>query len=157
MSKPFKYIATIVWKRGSQKFSDNKYSRAHQWVFSSGTSIPASSSPHIVPLPYSVDENIDPEEAFVASLSSCHMLFYLSIAAKKKWVIDSYEDRASGILEKNEQGKLAMTKVVLDPIIQYVGEEPTKEQEMEIHHLAHEECFIANSVKTVVEIKDNST
>ncbi len=88
------YNATIVWKRDTERFTDNKYSRAHQWLFSSGTAISASSSPHIVPLPYSVDENIDPEEAFVASLSSCHMLFYLSIAAKKKWLIDSYEDNA---------------------------------------------------------------
>ena len=153
MSKPSQYSATIVWQRGKEKFTDNKYSRAHQWVFSSGTSIAASSSPHIVPLPYSVDENIDPEEAFVASLSSCHMLFYLSLAAKKKWVIDSYEDRATGTLEKNEEGKLAMTKVVLDPYITYSGATPSKHQEAKIHHLAHEACFIANSVKTVVEIK----
>jgi len=153
MQNPSIYNATIRWKRGAQKFTDNKYSRAHQWLFSSGTAISASSSPHIVPLPYSVDENIDPEEAFVASLSSCHMLFYLSIAAKKKWVIDSYEDKASGTLEKNEDGKLAMTKVVLEPDIKYSGDAPSKEQEAEIHHLAHEACFIANSVKTIVEIK----
>ena len=153
MTNASHYNATVVWQRGSQTFSDNKYSRAHQWVFDSGTSIAASSSPHIVPLPYSVDENIDPEEAFVASLSSCHMLFFLSFAAKNKWIIDRYEDSASGTLEKNEEGKLAMTKVVLDPKIKYSGETPSKEQEAEIHHLAHEACFIANSVKTVVEIK----
>ncbi len=153
MQKPSLYYATVVWKRGKEIFIDNKYSRAHQWLFSSGTNIAASSSPHIVPQPYSVNENIDPEEAFVASLSSCHMLFFLSIAARKKWVIDSYEDRASGILEKNEEGKLAMTKVVLDPDIRYSGDTPSKEQEAEIHHLAHEVCFIANSVKTIVEIK----
>ncbi|MEB8431235.1 OsmC family protein [Cocleimonas sp. KMM 6892] len=153
MNNASHYNATVVWQRGSQTFSDNKYSRAHQWVFDSGTSIAASSSPHIVPLPYSVDENIDPEEAFVASLSSCHMLFFLSFAAKNKWIIDSYEDSASGTLEKNEEGKLAMTKVVLNPEIKYSGETPSKEQEAEIHHLAHEACFIANSVKTVVEIK----
>ena len=153
MPKPSQYNATIFWKRGTERFVDNKYSRAHQWVFNSGTTIAASSSPHIVPLPYSVEENIDPEEAFVASLSSCHMLFYLSIAAKKNWVIDSYEDSASGTLEKNEEGKLAMTKVMLDPDIRYSGETPSKEQEAEIHHLAHEACFIASSVKTIVEIK----
>ncbi|GAA0421400.1 OsmC family protein [Cocleimonas flava] len=153
MTNASHYNATVVWQRGSQTFSDNKYSRAHQWVFDSGTSIAASSSPHIVPLPYSVDENIDPEEAFVASLSSCHMLFFLSFAAKNKWIIDRYEDSASGTLEKNEEGKLAMTKVVLNPEIKYSGETPSKEQEAEIHHLAHEACFIANSVKTVVEIK----
>ena len=153
MPKPSQYNATVVWKRGIEKFTDNKYSRAHQWVFESGNIIAASSSPHIVPLPYSIDENIDPEEAFVASLSSCHMLFYLSIAAKKKWVIDRYEDRAIGTLEKNEEGKLAMTKVVLDPEISYSENSPSKEQEAEIHHLAHKACFIANSVKTIVEIK----
>ena len=153
MSKSSQYSATILWQRGSQKFTDNKYSRAHQWVFSSGNTISASSSPHIVPLPYSVDENIDPEEALVASLSSCHMLFYLSIAAKKKCLIESYEDNAYGTLEKNEGGKLAMTKVVLEPDIKYSGETPSKEQQAEIHHLAHEACFIANSVKTIVEIK----
>ena len=153
MLKPSQYNATVVWQRGTHKFTDNKYSRAHQWVFSSGTNIAASSSPHIVPLPYSVEENVDPEEAFVASLSSCHMLFYLSIAAKKKLIIDSYEDRASGTLKKNEEGKLAMTKVVLDPKITYSGDTLSKEQEAEIHHLAHEACFIANSVKTIIEIK----
>ena len=153
MPKPSLYNATVVWQRGKEKFTDNKYSRAHQWVFSSGTSIAASSSPHIVPLPYSVDENIDPEEAFVASLSSCHMLFYLSFAAQKEWVVDNYEDRASGILEKNEEGKLAMTRIMLDPKITYSGDKPSNVQEAEIHHLAHEACFIANSVKTIVEIK----
>ena len=153
MPKPSQYNATVVWQRGTETFTDNKYSRAHQWVFSSGTRIDASSSPHIVPLPYSVDENIDPEEAFVASLSSCHMLFYLSFAAKDKWVIDHYEDRASGILEKNEEGKLAMTRITLNPNITYAGDKPSNEQEAEIHHLAHEACFIANSVKTIVEIK----
>ncbi len=147
------YHATIIWKRGSQKFTDNKYSRAHHWQFSGNTIVAASASPHIVPLPYSIEENVDPEEAFVASLSSCHMLFFLSIAAKQKWLVDSYEDRAIGILEKDAEGKLAMTQVTLDPIINYSGDNPSRRQELKMHHLAHQECFIANSVKTVVEIK----
>ena len=150
------YQATIIWNRGSQKFTDNKYSRAHQWLFGEKTIVAASSSPHIVPLPYSVAENVDPEEAFVASLSSCHMLFFLSIAAKQKWIVDSYEDSATGILEKNTEGKLAMTKVIFDPVIRYSGPVPTIEEEADIHHLAHQECFITNSVKTVVEIKSSS-
>ena len=147
------YQATVIWNRGSQKFTDNKYSRAHQWQFSGDTIVAASASLHIVPLPYSIEENVDPEEAFVASLSSCHMLFFLSIAAKQKWLVDSYEDRATGVLEKNTEGKLAMTQVTLDPKINYSGSKPSKEQELKIHHLAHQECFIANSVKTKVEIK----
>jgi organic hydroperoxide reductase OsmC/OhrA len=150
------YTATIIWNRGSQKFLDNKYSRAHQWQFSGDTMVAASASHHIVPLPYSVEENVDPEEAFIASLSSCHMLFFLSIAAKKKWVIDSYKDQATGFLETNAEGKLAMTRVILDPIIRYSGHKPSKEQETQVHHLAHQECFIANSVKTLIEIKERS-
>jgi len=151
------YHATVIWKRGSQVFIDNKYSRAHEWLFSEvkdnenqnyKTVVAASASTHIVPLPYSIEENVDPEEAFVASLSSCHMLFYLSIAAKQKWVIDSYEDKAVGVLEKNKTGKLAMTTVTLNPAIKYSGAQPTNKQEKAIHHLAHEECFIANSVLT---------
>jgi organic hydroperoxide reductase OsmC/OhrA len=147
------YQATVIWSRGSQKFIDNKYSRAHHWLFGEKTIVAASSSPHNVPLPYSIAENVDPEEAFVASLSSCHMLFFLSIAAKQNWIIDSYEDRATGVLEANAEGKLAMTNVTLAPVIRYSGPAPTTEQEHEIHHLAHQECFIANSVKTVVKIK----
>lgn len=150
------YHATIIWERGTQNFTDNKYSRAHRWHFTGDTIIEASASYHIVPLPYSVEENIDPEEAFVASLSSCHMLFYLSIAAKNKWVIDSYEDKAVGFLEKNESGKLFMSKVILNPDIKYSGNKPSQEEESYIHHLAHEECFIANSVITQVQIGDET-
>lgn len=149
----FQYNATILWQRGSQKFIDNKYSRAHQWQFSGNTTIEASASSHIVPLPYSIEENVDPEEAFVASLSSCHMLFFLSIAAKKKLVIDRYEDRAIGFLDRDPEGKMAMTRVILDPLIHYSGTTASKEQEQKIHHLAHQECFIANSVKTKIEVK----
>ncbi len=148
------YMATIRWQRQTaESFVDSQYSRGHEWLFDGGVTVPASASPHVVPLPYSIEANVDPEEAFVASLSSCHMLFFLSIAAKQKWLVDSYEDRAIGILEKNAEGKLAMTQVILDPIINYSGSNPTRDQEMKMHHLAHQECFIANSVKTVVEIK----
>ena len=159
------YHATILWERGSQIFSDNKYSREHHWKFSADdlsldkpsykTTVAASSSPHIVPLPYSVAENVDPEETFVASLSSCHMLFFLSFAAKKKWVIDTYEDKAIGILEKNEEGKLAMTRVKLNPKVKYSGTVPTEKEIDAVHHEAHEACFIANSVLTIIDI--NST
>lgn len=145
------YSAQVVWQREQQPFTDNQYSRGHVWRFDGGVEVPASSSPHVVPLPYSVEANVDPEEAFVASLSSCHMLFFLAIAAKKRFVVDSYIDDATGIMAKNEQGKMAMTKVTLAPQVGFSGDrQPTSEQIQQIHHLAHEQCFIANSVKTEV-------
>ena len=147
------YTASIIWNRNDQIFIDQKYSRAHQWAFDGGVSVPASASPHIVPLPYSVEANVDPEEAFVASISSCHMLFFLDISSKKKLLIDSYIDNAEGILEKNTDGKLAMTRVILNPTIIFSGKQPSEELLHKIHHLSHQECFIANSVKTVVTVK----
>ena len=116
-----------------------------------GLTVNASSSPHIVPAPYSVAEYVDPEEAFVASLSSCHMLFFLSIAAKRKFVITRYEDNAVGVMEKDTDGKMAMTTVTLQPYVQFYGEnQPTRNQLEKMHHLSHQQCFIANSVKTKV-------
>lgn len=152
------YFASIIWSRKSgEGYTDNQYSRGHEWVFDGGATIPASSSPHIVPLPYSVEANVDPEEAFVASLSSCHMLFFLSIAAKKRLIIDRYADNAVGLMEKDEQGKIFMTKVTLRPDVTFSGDrQPSREQLEKMHHQAHELCFIANSVKTevVTEIID---
>ncbi len=147
------YEAKIFWQRGTQVFTDNKYSRAHHWHFSGDTVIDASASHHIVPLPYSVAEYVDPEEAFVASLSSCHMLFVLSIAASKNWLIDSYEDNAIGYLEKNANDKLVMSRVILRPTINYSGHVPSQEEEMAVHHKAHDECFIANSVTTDIKVE----
>lgn len=148
------YFATITWKRKDQLFTDNQYSREHSWTFDGGVEVRASSSPHIVPLPYSVEEAVDPEEAFVASLSSCHMLFFLSIAAKRKLVVDNYEDAAIGIMAKNENGKHFMKKVTLRPQVRFAGEKlPTNQQLEKIHHQAHELCFIANSVITDVVIE----
>ncbi|MEM7207934.1 MAG: OsmC family protein [Pseudomonadota bacterium] len=146
------YYAEINWSRDADEaFTDNKYSRGHTWTFDGGETVPASASHHIVPLPYSVESNVDPEEAFVASLSSCHMLFFLSIAANRKFVVDSYTDNAVGIMSENENKQLAMTKVTLRPKISFSGDnEPTIEQLEKMHHRAHELCFIANSVKTEV-------
>lgn len=146
------YSAKITWNRGSDEiYTDNKYSRGHNWEFDGGLTVPASSSPHIVPLPYSVAENVDPEEAFVAALSSCHMLFFLSIAAKKQWVVDSYTDNAVGVMENDAEGKMAMTKVTLRPLVIFSGDkQPSLEQLEKVHHQSHEQCFIANSVKTKV-------
>ncbi len=146
------YYAKIVWNRGSdENYIDNKYSRGHEWSFDGGVTVAASSSPHVVPLPYSVEANVDPEEAFVASLSSCHMLFFLSIAAKRKFIIDGYIDNAIGVMEKDSDGKISMTKVTLRPEVNFSGDrQPSIEQLEKMHHQSHEQCFIANSVKTEV-------
>ena len=146
------YQATIHWKRGHQVFTDNHYSRGHTWAFDGGITMPASSSPHIVPLPYSIANAVDPEEAFVASLSSCHMLWFLSIAAKRGFCVDSYADQAVGLMEKNDAGRLAITRVILRPQSVFSGKIfPTRAEIDAMHHEAHEECFIANSVKTKIE------
>ena len=149
------YYADIVWEKGKEEiFTDNKFSRAHTWSFDGGVEVPASSSPHVVPIPMSAENNVDPEEAFVATLSSCHMLWFLNLAANKKYSVDSYYDKAVGIMAKNEEGKLAMTEVTLRPKVAFSGDRlPTREQIDELHHLAHEYCFIANSVKTIVTVE----
>ncbi|WP_076409396.1 OsmC family protein [Shewanella sp. UCD-KL12] len=146
------YFAKVTWRRqGSENFVDNQYSRGHEWIFDGGVVVPASSSPHIVPLPFSVEINVDPEEAFVASLSSCHMLFFLSIAAKRKFVVDDYTDNALGIMGTDGEGKMAMTHVFLRPRVIFSGsKQPTDTQLEKMHHQSHELCFIANSVKTEV-------
>ena len=145
------YTASIQWARGADEaFVDQCYSRGHEWVFDGGVRVPASSSPHVVPLPYSVEANVDPEEAFVASLSSCHMLFFLAIAAQQGFVVESYLDNAVGVMEKGSDGKIAMTQVTLRPKAVFAGEPPSMEALEQIHHAAHEKCFIANSVKTDV-------
>ena len=146
------YFAKINWTRADdENYIDNKYSRGHEWIFDGGAVVQASSSPHIVPLPYSVETNVDPEEAFVASISSCHMLFFLSIAAKKRYVIDSYTDNAVGLMEKGDDGRFSMTKVTLKPYVQFTADKnPTLEQLESMHHQAHDQCFIANSVKAEI-------
>lgn len=147
--------ATIAWKRHDQAtFTDNRYSREHTWQFDGGTEIAASASPHVVPVPYSNAACIDPEEAFVASLSSCHMLWFLSIAAKKKFVVESYIDCSIGLMEKNEDGKLAITQVRLRPQITFTEDNlPTDEQIEALHKEAHHCCFLANSVKAEIVIE----
>lgn len=147
------YIAKIIWQRGDQDFLGNKYSRGHSWEFDGGTTVPASSSPAVVPIPQSVAEAVDPEEAFVASLSSCHMLWFLAVAAKKRYVVDEYIDEAVGYIERFDGSKMWMSKVVLKPNIRFGGDkQPSAEQLAELHESAHENCFIANSVATEVVI-----
>ena len=148
------YVATIRWQRGEQKFIDDRYSRAHQWEFDGGVTVPASASPGIVPLPMSVAENVDPEEAFVASLSSCHMLFFLSLVAKRGVIPDEYFDAAVGYLGKSDNNKLVMTRVILRPKTTWSGEEkPSRQQIEKMHHRAHDLCFIANSVTSEIVIE----
>ena len=149
------YTATVSWQRGSSEpFTDNKYSRAHTWTFDGGVTVPASSSPLSVRLPLSRADAVDPEEALVASLSSCHMLTFLYLAAKQGHVIESYDDAAVGIMSKNERGKLFVSKVTLRPRIVFSGpRQPSAAELAQLHHHAHEECYIANSVRTEVVVE----
>ena len=147
------HLAEVSWALAGEDFRAGKYSREHVWKFDGGVTVPASPSPHVVREPYSNPANVDPEEAFVAAISSCHMLTFLSIAAKKRFVVDLYEDRAVGVMTKNDKGKLFVSKVTLDPTIEFSGEKrPTPEQIADMHHLAHQECFIANSVLTEIVV-----
>ncbi len=146
-----KYKAVISWQRAGAAFTDQRYSRGHRWTFDGGIEVPASASPQVVPLPHSVAAAVDPEEAFVASLSSCHMLWFLSIAAQQGFIVDSYRDEATGEMGKNDEGRLAMLRVNLHPEVIFSCEpQPSASQKEEMHHRAHERCFIANSVKTEV-------
>src|SRR5262245_28037887 len=148
------YIATVVWARAPEApFKDNRYSRAHEWRFDGGAVVPASSSPSVVRVPLSDPKGVDPEEAFVASLASCHMLFFLSFAAAGGFVIDRYEDEALGELGKNATAKQAMLKVVLRPRITWIGDPPGAERLADLHHRSHEACYIANSVTTEVLVE----
>lgn len=143
------YHAEIHWQRGDQPFSDHRYRRHHQWRFDGGAVVAASSSPQIVPLPMSDAAAVDPEEAFVASLSSCHLLWFLDFASRAGWLVDDYRDAASGVLAKDADGRLAMTRVTLRPAVRFGGERrPDAAEIARLHHAAHQACFIANSVKT---------
>ena len=145
------YTSKILWERNGAIFSDNRYSRKHVWRFDGGIEVPASSSPQVVRVPLSDAAAVDPEEAFVASLASCHMLWLLDIAARAGFIIDSYVDDAVGILAKNSAGKLAMTTVTLKPNVIFSGDKlPSREDIERMHHKAHDECFIATSVKSEV-------
>lgn len=146
------YCATVNWVRGAHEaYTDSKYSRGHRWIFDGGVTVPASASPNVVPLPYSVEANVDPEEAFVASLSSCHMLFFLSIAAKMHFVVDEYTDDAVGVMTKGSDGRVFMSKVFLRPRVRFSPDrQPEPERIKLMHDQAHQRCFISNSVKTEV-------
>jgi organic hydroperoxide reductase OsmC/OhrA len=145
------HVVEIDWKRDGSAFTDHKYSRAHVWRFDGGAEVPASSSPDIVRLPFSDPRAVDPEEAYVASLSSCHMLWFLDLVARDGYVVDRYVDHAEGFLTRNDHGKLWLSRVVLAPRVRFSGSKlPTDAIVDDLHHRAHEECFLANAVRTEI-------
>ena len=148
------HTASVIWERAAAAaFIDNRYSRAHRWEFDGGAVVPASSSPAVVPVPLSDAAGVDPEEAFVASLSSCHMLWFLFYAAKAGFVVDSYRDAAAGHMEKTADGSHWMARVVLRPELRFAGAAPDADTIAAMHDKAHHACFIANSVKTSVTVE----
>jgi organic hydroperoxide reductase OsmC/OhrA len=143
------YSATIVWERGQAPFVDRRYSRAHVWKLDGGAVVPASSSPTVVPTPYSDPGGVDPEEAFVASLASCHMLWFLSISATRGVCVQAYRDTAEGLMGPDARGKPFIKSVTLRPHVVFAtGHAPSSAMVSEMHEEAHSECFIANSVIT---------
>ena len=149
------YTARVSWRRlPDERFVDGRYHRAHNWAFDGGAVVPASSSPHVVRIPFSDPAGVDPEEALVASLSSCHMLFFLDFAKQRGFVVESYADDAEGVIEKGADGRIQMTRVVLKPFIVFAGDKRPTEVDVEaIHHKAHEACYIANTVKSEIVIE----
>lgn len=148
------YHATVEWHRQGDVFVDSRYSRGHVWRFDGGVEVPASSAPSGGPVPYSVAAAVDPEEALVAAVSSCHMLFFLSFAARQGFVIDRYLDEAIGSMARNDSDKLYLSKITLNPDVTFQGSKQPSEHELDsIHHRAHEECYIANSVKAEIIVR----
>jgi organic hydroperoxide reductase OsmC/OhrA len=148
------HTAEIHWARNDARFIDSKYSRAHRWAFDGGAVVPASSSPHVVRVPFSDPSCVDPEEAFVAALSSCHMLWFLDFAARHGFVVDSYTDAAQGQMEKNAEGKEVVTSVTLRPTIVFSGTKVPSDSTLDqLHHEAHENCYLANSVLTKIHVE----
>jgi len=146
--------ATIRWAQSGGDFLKGRFSREHTWTFDGGLTVAASASPAAVPKPYANPANVDPEEAYVASIASCHMLTFLFLAYKAGFEVASYEDEAVGTLTKDERGMPWVSTVVLHPRVVYGGERrPTRDQEEALHHGAHEQCFIANSVKTAIRVQ----
>lgn len=148
------YRATIAWQNTATAidFVKGRYSREHAWTFDGGVTVPGSPSPSVVPAPWSNAANVDPEEAFVAAISSCHMLTFLWVASKRGFVVASYRDESVGIVTKNERGKAWVSKVTLAPKIEWTDRAPTAEELAQLHHGAHEDCFIANSVLTEIVV-----
>ena len=148
------YVATIEWSRDGQTFSDNRYSRAHDWRFDGGAVVRGSSAPSSVPVPMSDPAAVDPEEALVAAVSSCHMLFFLAFAAKAGFVVDAYRDEASATMGRDDRGKTSITAVTLRPAVVFSGDRtPDAAALDDLHHRAHEHCYIANSIRAGVTVE----
>ena len=146
-----KHLATVSWDRAGARFTDNRYSRVHQWEFDGGAVIQAAASPDVVPLPLTDGAAVDPEEAFVAAVSSCHMLWFLSLAAKEGFCVNSYRDQAVGTMGKNEEGRDAVISVALRPHAEFgEGKTPTAGDLERLHEAAHDKCFIANSIRSTI-------
>jgi organic hydroperoxide reductase OsmC/OhrA len=148
------YKAKISWKLTGSDFLAGKFSREHTWSFDGGITVPASASPHVVRPPFSNPANVDPEEAFVAAVSSCHMLTFLYVAYKAGYQVESYEDDAVGIMTSNEKGIPWVSRITLHPSIVYGERSPSPEDETKFHHAAHDQCYIANSVKTEITVAE---
>jgi organic hydroperoxide reductase OsmC/OhrA len=146
------YTATVTWERREAPFTDLRYDRRHRWRFDGGLEVPASASPHHVRVPMADPAAVDPEEAFVAALSSCHMLYFLFLAAKRGLVVDRYEDEAEGEMHANAEGRQAITRVVLRPRVTY-ADAVDAATDATLHHEAHALCYIANSVRTEVVVE----
>jgi organic hydroperoxide reductase OsmC/OhrA len=148
------YSADISWHRGAgEVFIDSRYSRAHEWRFDGGVVVPASSAVASVPLPYSKSENVDPEEALVAAASSCHMLSFLYVAARARFVVDAYEDHALGTMSADERGRKSITHIALRPKVRFSGPRAPDAAAVEhMHHEAHEQCYIANSLRSEITV-----
>ena len=144
------YRATVEWRRAAV---EGGYSRAHRWRFDGGAEVAASASPQILKPPLSDPSGVDPEEAFVASASSCHMLFFLALADKAGFAVRSYRDEAVGVMEKDARGRVSITRIALRPAIEYEGREPSAEELDALHHEAHERCYIANSIRAEVTVE----
>ena len=144
-----KHVATVEWRRpAGAAFTDQRYPRAHRWRFDGGAEVAASSSPHVVPPPFSDAAAVDPEEAFVAALASCHMLWFLSIAAERGHVVERYVDAAEGTMARNADGRLAITAVRLRPRVAFAAPAPDEAEQRALHERAHHECFLAASVRS---------
>jgi organic hydroperoxide reductase OsmC/OhrA len=146
------YLATVEWRSGGG-FREGRYGRGHDWIFDGGAVVRASSSPHVVPLPMSDAAGVDPEEALVASASACHMLWFLHLARDSGLDVAGYRDEARGTLGRDERGKMAMTRIVLRPEIEFAGDPPDPDSLARLHHEAHERCFIANSLRTEIVVE----
>jgi organic hydroperoxide reductase OsmC/OhrA len=149
-----KHLATIRWYASpGENYAKGQYSRAHSWTFDGGAIVPASASPHIVPMPWADPDAVDPEEAFVASAACCHILFFLDFARQAGLVVTGYEDEAEGEMHKGSDGKVRITRIALRPRIVFAGEEPEQAVIDELHHKSHEACFIANSITSEIVVE----